>query len=243
MDLDDAELETQLRETLHRAAAPVHGEGVVKEAIRNEVARRQNARQRTRWTGRLALAAAVAAAAAVSVLVLTRPDQDRVDIDNSVVTQPTVPPTTAAPDPSTTETPSTTPSATSTTAPGSTTPGSAAPPALPEFPPEDPLGHGKPTWGLYLVVLPEGQASVDSAEFQAAQQAARDAGYSQAEGYSGISCDEGAAEGLGVDPNADLIAPAVYFATEAQADEARTAFEARGQHVAGIAHVTPYCLD
>ncbi|HEV7758950.1 MAG TPA: hypothetical protein VGO78_08170 [Acidimicrobiales bacterium] len=241
MDLDDAELETQLRETLHRAAAPVHGEGVFKEAIRNEVARRQNARQRTRWTGRLALAAAVAAAAAVSLFVLTRPDQDRVDIDNSVVTQPTVPPTTAAPDPSTTETPSTTPSTTPTTTPSSTA--SPTPPALPEFPPEAPLEHGKSTWGLYLVVLPQGQASVDSAEFQAAQQAARDAGYSQAEGYSGIGCDEGAAEALGLDPNADLIAPAVYFASEAQADQARAAFEARGQHVAGIAHVTPYCLD
>jgi hypothetical protein len=240
MDLDDAELETQLRETLHRAAAPVHGEGVFKEAIRNEVARRQNASRRTRWTGRAALAAAVAAAAAVSVFVLTRPDADRVDIDDSVVTQPTVPPTTAAPDPSTTETPSTSPSTTPSATPSSTAP---APPALPEFPPEDPLEHGKPTWGLYLVVLPEGQASVDSPEFSAAQQAARDAGYSQAEGYSGIGCDHGAAEGLGLDPNADLIAPAVYFASEAQADQARAAFEARGQSVAGIAHVTPYCLD
>jgi hypothetical protein len=239
MDLDDAELETQLRETLHRAAAPVHGEGVFKEAIRNEVARRQTAHRRSRWTGRVALAAAVAAAAAVSVFVLTRPDQDRVDIDNSVVTQPTVPPTT--------ETPSTTPSTTpGTTTPNSTTPGSTTPsttPTLPAFPPEDPLEHGKPTWGLYLVVLPQGQASVDSPEFNAAQQAARDAGYSQAEGYSGIGCDEGAAEGLGVDATADLIAPAVYFATEAQANQAREAFEARGQSVAGIAHVTPYCLD
>jgi hypothetical protein len=29
MDLDDRELEAQLRDALHRAAAPVHGEGVV----------------------------------------------------------------------------------------------------------------------------------------------------------------------------------------------------------------------
>jgi hypothetical protein len=238
MDLDDAELETQLRETLHRAAAPVHGEGVFKEAIRNEVARRQSTRQRNRWTGRMALAAAVAAAAAVSVFVLTRPDADRVDIDDSVVTQPTVPPTTAAPS----TTPSTTPSSTT---PNPTTPSTtpSATPSLPDFPAEAPLGHGEPTWGLYLVVLPEGQASVDSPEFKAAQQAARDAGYSQAEGYSGIGCDEGAAEALGVDPNTAWIAPAVYFASEAQADQARAAFEARGQSVAGIAHVTPYCLD
>jgi cytoskeletal protein RodZ len=236
MDLDDAELETQLRETLHRAAAPVHGEGVFKEAIRNEVARRQNARQRTRWTGRVALAAAVAAAAAVSVFVLTRPDQDRVDIDNSVVTQPTVPPTTAAPDPSTTETPTTeTPSTTPSTTPSSTTPSA---PALPEFPPELSTVHGQPAWGLYLAVVPPGQ--YEAPELAAASAAAEAAGYGPA-GGGDINCDQVAYEVLGKEQNS--VTAAVYFATEAQANQARAAFEARGQSVVGIAHVTTYCLD
>jgi cytoskeletal protein RodZ len=228
MDLDDAELEAQLRETLHRAAAPVHGEGVFKEAIRNEVARRQTARQRTRWTGRLALAAAVVAAAAVSLFVLIRPDQDRVDIDNSVVTQPTLPSTTAAPDPSTTETPSTSPSTTPSTTP-----------ALPEFPPQfTGIAHRQPAWGLYLAVVPPGQ--YEAPELAAASAAAENAGYGPI-GGGDINCDEGAYETLGKEQNS--VAAAVYFETEAQANQAKAAFEARGTQVVGVAHVLTGCMD
>jgi hypothetical protein len=246
MDLDDRELEAQLRDALHRAAEPVHGEGIFKETIRNEVARRQDARSRARWTGRLILAGA-AAAAAVALFVLVKPDDDRVDTDGGkgpIATQPEVP-TTVQPNPTEPGTdPADTP-VTSTTAPTTTAPSTTTAPTLPEFPPEDPLMHGKTTWGLYLVVMPAGEASVNSPEFQAALQAAEDAGYSQAEGYSGIGCDDGAAEGLGLDPadGEELISPAIYFASEDLANQARDAFEARGQSVQGIAHVTTYCLD
>jgi hypothetical protein len=251
MDLDDAELETQLRETLQRAAAPVHGEGVFKEAIRNEVARRQASRDRARWTGRIFLATAVAAAAAVAAFVLINPGESDVKTDDGpVATQPTAPPTTEAA-PTTTEAPSTTPSTTATPAPdtgsgdggqGQAGPGTTVPttPALPEFPPEHPLEHGANVWGVYLDVEPAGQDSTP--EFVAGIQSIKDAGYTSAgEGYSGIGCDDGAAETLGVSP--DSISPAVYFDTQEQANQAKAAFEARGQHVDGIAHVTTYCLD
>jgi len=245
MDLDDRELEIQLREALHRAAEPVHGEGIFKETVRSEAARRQAAKTRARWTGRLVLAGA-AVAAAVALFALVGTDQDQVDTDGGLppATQPDGPSTTVEPDqsgPSTTETSNTTPSTTEATT-STTEATTTTAPTLPPFPPEDPLMHGKSTWGLYLVVLPMGQASVDSPEFQAAQQAAIDAGYSQGEGYSGIECDQGAAEALGLE-SGEHIAPAVYFASEDLANQARDAFEARGQSVAGIAHVTTYCLD
>jgi hypothetical protein len=247
MDLDDRELEAQLRDALHRAAEPVHGEGVFKETVRSEVVRRQAAKTRARWTGRLVLAGA-AVAAAVALFALVGTDQDQVDTDGGLppATQPDGPSTTVEQDqddPSVTDTPGTsdTTVATTSTTVETTTTSSAPPP--PEFPPEDPLMHGKTTWGLYLLVVPVSESAADTPEFQAAMQAAQDAGYSQGDGYSGIGCDQGAREALGLDPNTEYISPAVYFASEDLANQARAAFEARGQNVTGIAHVTTYCLD
>jgi hypothetical protein len=241
MDLDDAELEAQLRETLHRAAAPVHGEGVFKEAIRNEVARRQANRGRARWTGRIFLAAA-AVAAAVALFVLVKPDQDRVDTDGGpVATEPTVPPTTVQPDPSTTETPNTTVSTTATTAASQDSSTTTTPPtaALPEFPAEAPPLHGGTRWAVYLAIVPEGQQ--DDPGFQAAQQATIDAGYPTGGSYAPLSCDDGAAQAFGKDPTSWGVGN--YFETEALANQARDAYEARGHQVLGVVAVTTYCLD
>jgi hypothetical protein len=241
MDLDDRELEIQLREALHRAAEPVHGEGIFKETVRSEVARRQAAKTRARWTGRLVLAGA-AVAAAVALFALVGTDQDQVDTDGGLppATQPDGPSTTVEPDqddPSVIDTPGTsdtTVATTSTTVETTTT--SSAPP-MPEFPPEAAPTHGQPIWGVYLATTPEGQ--VDSPAFAAALQAIADAGY--AEGYGSLGCDQGAEEVIGGD--SATLAASAYFTTEAVADQARAAFEARGQTVLGVVNVTTYCLD
>lgn len=239
MDLDDAELETQLRDALHRAAEPVHGEGIFKETIRNEAARRQSARRKARWTGRIVLAAAAAAVVVGAVVVLAGPDGDRVGTDGGpVATEPEVP-TTEVERPDTTEAPGTSSTTPTTEAePVQTTTTSTTPP-LPEFPPAfTAVLHGQQYWGVYLAAAPEGQ--VDDPAFQAALQAMGDAGYS-ADGYTGLACDEGAAEALGQDPSSWVVV--AYFEAQADAEQARAAFEARGQQVLGVVHVRTYCLD
>ena len=249
MDLDDAELEAQLRDTFERAAAPVQGHGVDQGAIRDEVARRRTARTRARWTGGFAVAAA-AVAATVILVVMLRPDEDRVETDDSVATQPTTP-TTAPPDrpadppaegtrpttSSSTTTTSTTTTSTTATEPSSTTASSAPP--LPDFPPEfEAVTHGGEAWGLYLALAPSD--AYDAPELAAADQAARAAGYGPT-GAGSLACDRGAAEALGADPSS--LATVVYFETRAQADQARDAFEARDHSVVGVAHVVTGCLD
>jgi hypothetical protein len=56
-----------------------------------------------------------------------------------------------------------------------------------------------------------------------------------------LACDQGAAEALRVD--SPSVASSLYFATEAAANQARAAFEARGHQLVGITRVTTYCLD
>jgi hypothetical protein len=238
MLLDDAELERQLRETLNRAATPVLGEGVDEDAVRQEVERRRVSRPGNGWGGRLMLATLAAAAVAAVAFMVTRPGEDDVEIgpsNNPDRVTTTVPePETTLPEPTT---PSTT-TPTSTTEATTTTTSSTVPP-LPEFPAEMGVMHGQPAWGLYLAIAPDGESGAP--QMVAAIQAKADAGYGDSGGYSDLGCDQGAAEVLGVDPSSFTVA--AYYETEAIANQAREAFEARGTEVVGIAFVRTYCLD
>ena len=59
--------------------------------------------------------------------------------------------------------------------------------------------------------------------------------------FSDLGCNQGAAKALGVE--ASSITASLYFETQDQANQARAAFEARGQQAVGVAHVAMYCLD
>jgi hypothetical protein len=77
MEPHDTELEDQLREALHTAAAPVHGEGVRADVVRQAVAQRRRNRRRVR-TALVTLAPA--AAVAVVAILMAMPDSgERVD--------------------------------------------------------------------------------------------------------------------------------------------------------------------
>jgi hypothetical protein len=244
MLLDDAELERQLRETMERAASPVLGEGVDEDAVRQDVERRQAARRRKKWGGRLGLGTlAVAAAVAAVMFVATRPDNNDVEVgpskDPDRVT--TTSPETTLPDeePSTTTAPSTTTSSSTPTSSSTTTTSSTVPP-LPEFPTEMDIVHGAKAWALYLAVAPEGQNQ--DPELVAAAGAMVDAGYwTDASPGGSLGCDWDAPAALGRDGNS--IPVAAYFETEAIANQAREAFAARGQESVGIVYTTVGCLD
>jgi hypothetical protein len=237
MLLDDAELERQLRETLHRAATPVLGEGVDEDAVRQDVERRQSAHQRSRWGGRLFLATMAAAAVMAVTFLVTRPKNDDVEIGPSGDPERV---TTTVPELETTV-PTTTP--TTTEAPTTTTAPSTTAPAQPEFPPEKQVlgggDHGLVSWGVYLAAFPEGTPEAPQAV--SALESMDNAGYRTDPGYTGVNCDEGAADALGIEPQSWVVV--VYFETEEQANQAREAFEARGQGVLGIVGVRTYCLD
>jgi hypothetical protein len=137
--------------------------------------------------------------------------------------------TTTATTPASTSTTSTT---TTTTLPTTTTIASTTT-TLPPFPPErQGLEHGGDAW---VVVLP-GSDDLSDPTISEATQAAEDAGYSP-----GVTdCDLGAAEALG--QPAGTFTVSVYLNSEADAETARTAFEARG--VAGVVtQVQTFCLD
>jgi hypothetical protein len=243
MEPHDTNLETRLREALTTAATPVQGDGVRLDTVHQVVARRR----RTRWGARFSLAAA-AAAAVVGLVLLTGSDGDRVDTTggpertttpadsrpSSVPDQEPAPPT---PSSSTSASVPSSASASTSSTP-STSATTTAPPPLPAFPPQLTPTHGNQAWALYLAVVPPGE--YEAPELRAADAAAASAGYGEAGGGE-LTCDQGAAEALGRDPTS--LSAAVYFATEAQAAEARAAFQARGHQVVGIALVTTYCLD
>jgi len=221
-DLDELDVERQLRRVLAGTASTVSGEGVRQEAITRTVARRR----RRRWTVRAGIMA-TGMAATVAGLVAVRADHSP-DTISGPSSEPT---TTGEPTPSSPTTSSTTSSTSST----STTPATTA---LPEFPPElTGLSQGSPAWALYLAVAPQS----DSPELLAADAAAGDAGYGSGTGFSNVGCDWGAPEALGV--SSDWYSAAVYFETESAAEQARSAFEARGHPPVGVVQVTTYCLD
>jgi hypothetical protein len=88
-------------------------------------------------------------------------------------------------------------------------------------------------------VAPEGDSQ--SPALLAADAARAEVGYTSGAGFGSLSCDQGAAEALGADPAS--LTSSLYFETEAQANQAQAAFEARGYEVVGVVHVTTYCLD
>lgn len=143
----------------------------------------------------------------------------------------TTPPSTAGSTLATTspEPTATLPSTTTTAPPGPTTTTTD----LPGFPPErESLEHGGDAW----VVVLAGSDSVNDPALTEAIQAAEDAGYATGP----TDCDEGAEAALGM-PDGTLTV-SVYLETEADAEAALLAFEARG--VTGVvALVQTFCLD
>lgn len=150
-----------------------------------------------------------------------------VSVDTSATT--TAPPTTPS-TVATTSTQATTtlPPTTSTTPPEPTTTAD-----LPAFPTErETLEHGADTWAVVLA----GSDNVNDPTLEAAIQAAEDAGYVTGP----TDCDEGAEAALGM-PDGTLTV-SVYFDTEADAEAALLAFEARGVNGV-VALVQTFCLD
>jgi hypothetical protein len=148
-------------------------------------------------------------------------------------TTSTLGPTTTSPTLAATTTDAATTStlATTTTTAATTT-------TLPEFPPPaSELTHGGESWAVYLAV-----ADVFTApELEEAQELADTYGFLA--GIGDLACDQGGTEALGLDPNGDWAAVAVYFDGEAEAEQFVDAFEARGHTVAGLGLVETFCLD
>ena len=257
MESHDPVLDDELRRAFAAAAEPVQGLGVRPEAIRTAVARRYRKRRLAGYT----TAASLVGAAALAAAFLVPRGDDRAlwtDADG---------PTTTAPSPSTTgttvtpdETTSTTgttgatgpagvslptsSSTSSTSSTSSSTTSSTEAPPLPDFPPQRlGLQNGDRAWALYLVIQREDEDR--TAEVEAANAAAVEAGYHPSSGGSGappLACDRGALEAFGLEGTYPF-GVAVYFATQANAEQAQEAFQARGVSSAGVALVTIDCRD
>jgi hypothetical protein len=153
-----------------------------------------------------------AAAATTSVALATTSSADPEPTTSTTAVSTTLPPTTS----STTD-------ATTTTI------------ALPPFPPErESLTHGGDTW---VVVLGASEQSddpiLDDAEARAAE-----AGYTT----GATDCDFGAATALGLSEDTHYYTVSVYLSTEADAEAALDAFEARGVKGA-VGLVQTFCMD
>ena len=253
MESHETELESELRRALLAAAEPVRGDGVRQDVVARATARRRRARRAVRMS--LAGVAAAAAVAAVAFLLPSGGDDDStrtVDDRPSSSTTSTPSTTSTTPDPnappattSTTARDTTSTTSTSVTSPtrsttSTTSTTTESPLALPAFPPEfTGLTHGGNAWALYLAIAPPGQ--YDAPELQAADVARAEAGYQSGGGFSDLGCDHGAPEALGRDGSSP--AAAVYFQTQAQAQQAQDAFQSRGHPVVGIVSVETGCLD
>ncbi len=121
----------------------------------------------------------------------------------------------------------------------STTTIADAPPATTAtgFPPaRADLQHGGTTWAVVLT----GAEDADAPSIQQAVQAAAAAGYTTGP----TDCDVGAAEALDMaDGGTGVYTVSVYFDTQAQAEQALTAFHQHGYDAGRVAQVTTYCLD
>lgn len=104
------------------------------------------------------------------------------------------------------------------------------------FPAEMQLAHGAPAWGVYMVVTEPGSDE----GLDAANTVAGAAGYRPL-ALGELSCDQNAAEHLGVD--ADLWGAALYFETSDEAELVFASFSERGFRPVGIAGVITYCMD
>ncbi len=147
----------------------------------------------------------------------------------------------------------TTPGATApgTSAPGTAAPDTAAPEPPGEHAPQDvPPGTGRPAgyptevvsthgarlWGVYLAAGSPGDAG-DSHAVGEAESFLIGQGFAGS-GIGSVSCDQGAAEQLGLAPDDHRVA--VYFATAEQAQQFVDVYE---REPLGTALVTTYCLD
>ena len=93
--------------------------------------------------------------------------------------------------------------------------------------------QGEDVWAVYLGTF----ASEQEAPVEPFAQAQR-VGYEP--GVSQVACDGGAAQALGVDEGAGLLAVSLLFRTEA---DARAAATALGEPRPVVAPVTAFCLD
>jgi hypothetical protein len=185
-----------------------------------------------------------ATSSAPSSAPLSAPSSAPADGANEEADDDEQPPAGTTPEP----TPSPTPGP---AAPGTPAPGTAAPSAPGEHAPQDvPPGTGRPDgyptevvsshgaqlWGVYLAA----GAADDVWQAHAVGEAE---GFLTGQGFTGsgigsVSCDQGAAEQLGLAPEHDRVA--VYFATAEQAQQFVDVYE---RDTLGTALVTTYCLD
>lgn len=184
-------------------------------------------------------------AAVVMTVLALRPDGTIASSEQTVAlpsasASPTTAPSPSPPSPTQvppSRVPSPTPVAPATartTAPTSSRP---APPAAPDFPAAVQPEHGGEYAGVFLAVA----RTPDDRRLEKANDQARAAGYDDdVLGIGDIGCSEGAREALGLDPDEDYYAAALYFADMATAKQFVDAFE---PGVVGTAVVRTYCLD
>ncbi len=120
--------------------------------------------------------------------------------------------------------------------PGTPDPGTPDPEAPVGHPAETVATHGASLWGVYLAAGDPVDPWADHALGEA-QSFLTWQGFTGS-GIGSVACDLGAAEQLGLAPDANRLA--VYFAT---ADQARQFTDAYERDVLGTALVTTYCLD
>jgi hypothetical protein len=158
------------------------------------------------------------------------------DATTTTSTAPSAEETTTTAAETTTSAPATTTTtaATTTTTVPATTTTEAPTTTLASFPPErESIQQGETVWAVVLA----GAAAFDDPALEAAVQAANDAGY---EFVGPTDCDVGAPEALGLPDTALTVS--VYLNSEADANAAAAAFEARG--VDGVvAQLQLFCLD
>ena len=167
---------------------------------------------------------------ALAIVGCSDSDSSSTDVTTTTVASTTTsaPTTTTAP-PTTTIAPATT--STTTTAPPTTT--------IPEFPDEVQGVHGGSSWGVYVVTSDDPDYAGSSV---VATERLLGLGYEWFAYGVSLGCDPGSSDALGLSD--DLIAIAIYFATQDDAEVFAAAYEADfGDAVVGIAEVTNFCLD
>jgi hypothetical protein len=102
------------------------------------------------------------------------------------------------------------------------------------------LEQGGRYFGVYLAVVRDqdgGPTPADEAKLAAAKTEAARLGYDV---QRGLSCDDGAVAGLGLDPSRNYDSVQVYFATAADAQQFVDLYQ---PGVVGTAQVQTFCLD
>ena len=108
------------------------------------------------------------------------------------------------------------------------------------FPEEATAEHGAIQWGVYMATDDDPDYGAQSA--LVIDRLTNDLGYSQFAFGVELACDPDSATALGKDPS--VIAVAIYFETESDADAFATAyFYQYGDMPVGIVEVQTFCLD